>query len=278
MTKKVFVVNARGEREQFSFQKVLRSAKRAGAPQGVAQGIAKEIEKRAYDGIKTFEIFGQVKERLKREQPQAALRFNLKGAMRGMGPTGFPFEVFVGGIFSKLGFQVLLNQFIRGKCLEHEVDFLARKEGQFKIGECKYHNLAENKVGSAVVLEVEARFRDLKEGFLKKRQEKAEMMIVTNTKFSERAVKYAKCSGIELWGWKYPPGGGLEKLIDTKKLYPITILPSLDKWASRVFSDQKMMLAQDVLSPYAQELLTKKGIKKQHLLRLQKEAELLLGN
>ena len=57
----LFVINARGEKEPFSFKKVYRSAKRAGAFNKTARRIAETIKKEAYPGIETSEIFKRIK-------------------------------------------------------------------------------------------------------------------------------------------------------------------------------------------------------------------------
>jgi 2-phosphoglycerate kinase len=104
--KKVKVIKFNGEEEPFSKEKVYRSARRVGAPDQLAREISRVIEKEVYPGMKTSQIFSQVKRRLKQKTPRAALRFNLKKAIRRLGPTGFPFEKYIGEVFSNQGFKV----------------------------------------------------------------------------------------------------------------------------------------------------------------------------
>ena len=136
--KKIYVINLRGEKEPFSLRKVFRSARRAGASEKLAKEIALSIEKRVYPGIKTTEIFQTAKTLLRKGDPKAELRFNLKEAMRKLGPSGFPFEKYIGDIFIELGFKVLLNQIIFSKCARYEIDFIARKDKLIYLGECKF--------------------------------------------------------------------------------------------------------------------------------------------
>jgi 2-phosphoglycerate kinase len=98
MEKEIFVLNSKGEKEPFSFQKVYQSARNVGASKELAFEIAKKIEDEVFDGISTSQIFDRIFELLLKESLQSAIRFNLKKAMERLGPTGFPFEKFVAKI------------------------------------------------------------------------------------------------------------------------------------------------------------------------------------
>lgn len=221
MTNVLFVVNSRGEQEPFSVNKVERSARRVGASLKLAKEIAKEIERKAYNGIPTFEIFKEVKILLNQAQPVFGLKFNLKQAIKELGPDGFGFEKYAAALLREAGYKVKLNQFISGKCLsQYEIDLTAETSNVFKIGECKYHSQAGVAVDQEVALANHARFEDILQGnfALKKIQkgQKVSCLLITNTRFSTRAIKYSECSGVELWGWKYPANNGLEVFIDQK--------------------------------------------------------------
>ncbi len=279
MTKYLYVINSRGEKELFSFQKVYRSARRVGAPKSLAQKIAKKIEKEIYPEIETSEIFKKVKRALHQEKPRAALKFNLKRGMKKLGPSGFPFEKYIGEIFIRNGFNVQLNQHISGFCCRYEIDFLAKKGKLLYVGECKYRNLSGKRIHSNIALANYARFLDIKKGkFLHRTFKNIQIksLLVTNTKFTTRTIKYSKCVDGELLGWNYPKKRGLEYLIDRQKLYPITILPSLKSYLADIFVSKRMMLVEDLLridiSKFAK--ITKVPI--EHLKPLLKEAKILL--
>ena len=242
--KKIFVINSRGKREEFSFQKVFDSAKRAGAQEKLAGWVANEIARKARNGIKTYDIFREVKRLLKKDSPDVALRFSLKDAMRKLGPTGFTFEKYIGRVFEALGYEVKLNQIVKGKCISYEIDFLAKKGDVFLLGECKYRNMLKDRVHTKDILITYARFLDIQEVF----PAKLKPILVTNTKFTQRTASFAKCRGIGLLGWREPFNNGLEQIIDQYKLFPITILPSLNKHLAEVLSAQNKVLAKDVLS------------------------------
>jgi len=272
----IHVVNSSREKEPFSLKKVYRSARRVGASKSLARKIAKTIEKEAYPGIKTSEIFQKVRKMLRREKPRAALRFNLKKAMKKLGPTGFPFEKYIGAIFLKKGFKVKLNQFIQGFCCRYEIDFTAQKGNLLYIVECKYRNLPGAKVDSEVALANYARFLDIEKGE-KNSNLQIKSLIVTNNKFTTKAIKYSTCVGVELLGWNYPRNKGLEYLIDSQKLYPITILPSLDRYLAKVFAEKKMMLVRNILKIDITKFTKEIKTSERHLKQLVKEAEILLN-
>jgi len=204
------------------------------------------------------------------------LRFNLKEGIRKLGPTGFPFEKYIGSIFSEMGYKVKLNLILRGKCCAYEIDFLAEKDDLIYVGECKYRHIAGEKIGSEIALENYARFLDLKNGNYFKKNKRIKSIIVTNTKFTSKAKKYSSCVGVDLLGWRYPSGGGLEKIIEERKLYPITILPSFKKELVDIFSSKRKMLARDALNIERMIPFIKSNLLRKQLQKIKKEAEVLL--
>jgi len=278
--KKLYVINNSGEKELFSWKKVCNSAERVGASKILAKEIANIIEKEVYSGILTREIFKRVEQILSKEYPRGRIRFRLKKAIRRLGPSGFPFEKYVANIFKQLGFSVKINQYVKGQCVRHEIDFLAKEEKYFLIGECKYHSLPGGRVDLKVGLIHYARFLDLKTGnsFKKIKSERLKMrpIIVTNTKFTSKVIEYCKCSGVDLLGWKYPEGRGLEYVIESEKFYPITILPSLTSNLLEIFYQERLILVQDLLKMDLVKFSKKTGISKKKISAIKKEAEILL--
>ena len=277
---KLYVLNSRGEEEPFSLQKVYLSARKAGASGALAKEVAEVIQLESYPGIKTSEIFRKVERMLLKRDLRPALKFSLKKSMLKLGPTGFPFEKYVGEVFSRMGFKVKINQQVPGYCCRfYEIDFLAEKNNLIYIGECKYRHLAGGKVHSDTALSNYARFLDIKKGksLGGKKRSMLKSLLVTNAKFTTKAIDYSRCVGVELLGWNYPPRKGLEYLVESKKLYPITVLPSLKKYLADVFAQNKMMLAEDLLKIDARRFSRKTGIPLKRLESLIKEAEVLLG-
>lgn len=277
---KIFIVNSLGEREPFSWRKIYQSALRVGAQKALAKHIASQIEKEAYNNIRTKEIFKKVQEYLYHDFPKGAMRFSLKEAMRKLGPSGFPFEKYIGKVFKRMGFAVQINQHFPGKCVFHEIDLLAKIDRQLLIGECKFHSLPGSRVDLKVALAVYARYLDLNAGnFFKKaslKRLKTRPMLITNTKFTSEAIRYAECMEIDLLGWRYPIDRGLEYVIESNKFYPITILPSLKGDLINACGQEQIILVQDLLSIDINKCAKKERISEKGLLSLQKEAEILL--
>ena len=280
--KGIYVINSRGQKEIFSFQKVYKSAVRAGAGKDLAREIAQIIQSDVFSDMKTSEIHRRVKRLLARKNSKSSLRFSLKQALKKLGPTGFPFEKYVGQMFEELGFDVKLNQLLPGKCVaDYEIDFLAEKDKILYIGECKYRNLQSNRIHTNVVLANHARFLDISNhAFLMSGEYKnfdKKTIIVTNTKFTARAKQYARCVNTKLLGWKEPKNDSLENIIEKQKFYPITILPSLKSHIKEAFVSEKMMLARDVLRINPKRFSKKFNIPLNNLELLIKQAKILLG-
>jgi len=246
MMEKIYVINLRGEREPFSFKKVYQSARNVGASKEVALKIARKIEKEVFDGISTSQIFDRIFELLLKETPQSAIKFNLKKSLEKLGPTGFPFEKFVARIFEIEGFEVKMNQIIPGCCVSYEIDFLAKKENFLYIAECKFRREAGGRVDLKSALANYARFLDIQRRKFFDTKMEYKSILITNAKFTTEAIKYSECVGVELLGWKYPRGGGLERLIEKNNFYPVTILPSVTAQIAKELISQDIVLAKDV--------------------------------
>ena len=280
MVKTFYIINSRGEKKLFSFNKVYNSARRVGASSSLAEEIATIIKKEAYPGIKTLDIFKKVKKLLAKKNHRSALRFSLKEGMRKLGPTGFPFEKYIGEVFKKLGFRVQINQHPPGYCVpSHEIDFIARKAKLIYIGECKYRNVAGERIHLKDALANFARYVDVLNGpyFQSKKYQnlKIKTIMVTNTKFTSRTKEYSFCMDVELLGWNWPKNRGLERLVEKEGLYPVTILPSLRRSLKDILVSKRMMLAQDVLKIDPQKFSKKFKIPVKYLYPLIEEARIL---
>ena len=274
-----YVVNAQGEQEPFSFRKVFGSALRAGASKEAAWNIAAAVRKDSYPGITTSEIFKKVGELLRKQSRKSALRFNLKKSIQQLGPTGFPFEKYVCEIFKSMGFKTAVNQIIPGRCINgYEIDFIAEKENLVYLGECKYRNFFEDKVDLKDALVNFARFLDILQGpcFQARKNKIFKTIMVSNGKFTQSAIRYSGCNKVELLGWKFPQNAGLERLVEEKSLYPITILSSLKGYIKSKLADSQLMLARDILKVDPAKLARKIDAQEKDILSLVREAELLL--
>ena len=170
------------------------------------------------------------------------------------------------------GYRTKYNQFVFGRCVEHEVDIIAERNNKKYMIECKYHTQSGVKSDVKVSLYVYARFLDLKEkhGF-------DEGVLITNTQFTTEAVKYADCVGLKIIGWKSPNArASLQYYVESKKLYPVTVLSSLTRYLSNRFREDGVVLIQDLIKLGSPALVKKYKIKEGLAKRLIDEAKAIL--
>jgi hypothetical protein len=274
------VVKADGSTEEFQPRKILRTMRSAGASDEAAKRVLKEIEGVAYDGITTREILKRVKALLQKGELHTAMRYDLKGAMMRMGPAGFAFETFISEILSNYGYKTKLRSILQGRCVQHEVDVIAeRTSGAARrcLIECKYHNMAGLSVELKDVLYTYARFLDLNEGSkIGKGERFDEVWLVSNTHPSPDAAKYASCRGMKLLCWGCPKGRGLEEMIAEKRLYPVTILRSVDRITFNNLFLADLMLAKDLVTHNMNYLEEKTKLSEEKLRKLVFEAKELM--
>ncbi len=207
-----------GRVEEFSKEKIIRTAVRAGLSADKAKEVAEEVEKKIYDGITTDDVLNIVISEIEKFSKKVSTKYGLKSSLLRLGPAGYRFEKFVSALLRAYDYRTRVNEIVEGKCATHEVDVIAEKEKNY-IVECKFHN-TPNYTGLKEVLYSYARFLDISEI----RSEFHGIWIFTNTKFSSEAMKFAECRGIKLTGWRYPENEGIEALLERKRLYPITLL------------------------------------------------------
>jgi Holliday junction resolvase len=270
----MWVVKASGETEEFDLNKIKRTCLKSGASEILASRIAREVEKRSYNGISTREILDITLKLLGKKKPFIAARYDLKGSLFRLGPAGFAFEQLVAEILKEQGFKTRTDSMINGFCVQHEIDIIATKKNKRYMIECKYHNLPGIYTGLREALYTYARFLDLESGSRKKMCQKFDQpWLVCNTRFSDSAVEYSKCIGLKLIGWNYPKTKSLRQMMEEKKLYPITMLRKLDKQSQEKLATSGLVLINDLVGISIKELnkLTRIHVKK--LRTLVKEAE-----
>lgn len=243
---KLNVIKASGEIEPFSEEKVRSSLKRAGADEETTKRLVAHVESELYDGISTQQIYNHIFDLLRKEKSDLASRYNLKKAIMELGPTGFPFERFVAGILAAYGYQVEVDQTIEGKCATHEIDVMAQKGQEKFMVECKYHNHPGIKCEIKTALYVYARFLDVQNSF-------NQGWLVTNTKITSEAQDYARCAGLKVISWDYPPQESLRFLIEKSGLHPITAMESLSKAEKRRFLERGIVFQKDLPKEFLKE-------------------------
>ncbi len=226
------VVKRNGEVEEYDEGKVIRALKRVGADDNTIREVLKEVKPYIYDLITTRELYALVFKSLERIKPAIATLYGLKEGLAKLGPSGYPFERFVGRIFEKLGYRIAIGKIVDGKCVSHEVDVIAEREGERVMAECKHHENFETKVDVKISMYVVSRFNDIKWVY-----RDVKPFLITNTKFTQDAIRFSKCYGLNLLGWNYPEGEGLEYLIHKTQTFPITILKIDEKTANKLFNE-----------------------------------------
>ncbi|HML19213.1 MAG TPA: restriction endonuclease [Candidatus Dependentiae bacterium] len=244
----LYIRKASGKKELFDIEKFRRSLEKAGAYKSLIDQLVFEIQQ--LPRLRTTkEIYGYALNRLQRERSSVAARYNIKHALLELGPAGFPFEQFIADIFRAQGFTATTNQIEQGFCVEHELDIIMARNSTIAMVECKFHNSQKLKTDVKVALYCKARFDDIKKAWEMSPEEKRqyhESWIVTNTKFTSEAIRYANCATIELLGWSYPTHENLPVLIDRHSLYPVTALPYISKAQKRFLIKEGFVLCRDV--------------------------------
>ena len=204
-------------------------------------------------------------ELLKNKSKKASVRYNLTNAIALLGPEGFAFEVFLAEIAKALGYKkVQTGKKIQGKCIIHEMDIVGEKDNHILHVESKFHNSRSKKSDLKVILYMRARFDDItNSGYYGQKQSR--QVIVTNTKFTTNAKKYAKCSGTEVVSWNFPVKKNLHDYILESNIHPITALESLPKSVKNKFIERKIVTIKELAKNnfekiYQCKFLSKKNI------------------
>jgi hypothetical protein len=255
--KELYVTKASGERELFSEAKLLASIGHAEVKSEESRRILNIVKEGLYENIPTAQIHQLVENYLGTVSPSSQARYQLKRAVMTLGPTGYPFEVYIGELLKKFGYATLVSQLVRGSCVTHEVDVLAEKGERVYFVECKYHNQPGLRTDLKVALYVVARGEDLFEKLKSEHPEtKYASWVFTNTKFSADAITYAECKGLRLTGWSYPQNSSLQMMIEKTHLYPITVLKSLSsKQTARLLEQNIVLVSQLSGITHLKELL-----------------------
>ncbi len=274
------ILKASGKRERFNENKLRYSLERVGVTNSDATEIIEEIKKKIKSGVKSKTILQMVLDFLKDKDPALAAKYNLKSAMMNLGPSGYPFEEYFGRILKEHGYEVRVGETVKGYCTDQEVDIIAVKKDRHLMIECKYHNSSGARSDLKVALYTYARFLDVKEVWEKRHNDGEKFhqaVLVTNTKCTSEAIKFARCRGIKIIAWHYPAEQNLQNLIEKRNLYPITILLSLDNLTRRKLLKKGIVFARDLVDIDINELARETEIPLNELKDLQTEARRIHG-
>ena len=253
--KLILVRKASGDNEPFAIEKLKRSLHNAGAEKETVLMIITDIKDWIFSGVTTKQIYSRAFKILRRERAHSAMRYRLKEAIFALGPTGYPFEQFIGQLFEKQGHDIEIGVVVDGYSVTHEMDVIANKEHVQNLVECKYHKDQGKQVSVQVPLYVRSRVNDI----IRKRQKMPEYQdlsfkgwVVTNTRFTADSIQYAKYNDLHLLAWDYPQNKGLKFLVEDLKLYPITILHKLSRKQKQLLMKQGIVTCFQLLNDMSQ--------------------------
>ncbi len=227
------ITKASGDSDVYSREKLIQSLNRSGADDTSILDVVRHIEAELTDGISTRTIYRRAFQQLRKSDVPAASQYNLKSAVMALGPSGYPFERFVGSLFEAQGWDTRVGIVMPGRCVNHEVDVFAMKDGAVRFTECKFRNEPGSKIDVKVAMYVHSRVRDLFARYAADHPNDSitgyQGWLVTNSKFTADAELYGECEQMHLMSWDYPSGNGLLGLIRSTGILPITVLHTLSK-------------------------------------------------
>lgn len=272
----IFITKRNGEKVPFNVQKLIDSLDRSGASEEDIEQVTKEVGKNLAEGMSTHKVYRLAYAILRKKSNRVAGTYRLKKAIFELGPTGFPFEQFVGELLKNQGYKIEVGKIVQGHCVQHEVDVIAEKDNQKFMIECKFHSDPSKKCDVKVSLYIHSRFLDIEKEWKKQDSEHLRFhqgWIVTNTRFTEDAIQFGKCAGLKLISWDYPAKGSLKERIDMSGLHPITALQSITKKEKQELLQLNLVLCRDL----QQKNLLQIGINSNRVNKIMKEVRELVG-
>ncbi|WP_118194352.1 ATP cone domain-containing protein [Albibacterium indicum] len=245
----IMVTKSDGRIVPFDPNKIIKVLHKVGADEQAISLVLQQTYKVLYEGISTKKIYESVFENLKRMDKSLAGRYNLKKAIFALGPSGFPFEKYVGSLFIAEGYTVKTGITVSGKCVDHEVDVVAENTLELNMMECKFHSSQKSYCSVQHSLYVRARFWDIERKF---EQDAASLprkfsgWLVTNTRFSTDATTYGTCSDLKMMSWDFPLNSSLKDRIDKLGLHPVTSIVSLSQRETRKLLAMNIVLCQSL--------------------------------
>ena len=272
----LIVTKASGIQSVYEPDKLRKSLHKSGADDATINFILQNIKPQLFDGIPTKKIYRMAYAMLKKTSKETASKYKLKNAIFELGPSGYPFEIFIAEILKQKGYKVKIGQTLKGKCVKHEVDVVADKGDRHFIIECKYHHSAGIICDVKIPLYIKARFDDIEQKLNRQNESDSKFhqgWVVTNTRFSRDAIQYGTCAGLHLLGWDFPLNGSLKDQIDEAGLYPITCLHSISRLEKQQLLDKEIILCKKLINQ--ENLLLKIGISQPRLKVIINEAKTL---
>jgi hypothetical protein len=295
---KQIVIKADKKEEDFSKDKLNASLLKAGASNELSTSAADEIGRQFKNRMNTDDIYNRTLDNIRNSDPMAALKYTLKRAVMSLGPAGFVFEKYAAKVLEQNGYKTgMPQQVLSGYCVDHEVDIIAERGDEHIMVECKFHNIPGNQSDIKTALYINSRFLDLKKGWDSKNYSKDDdynsdnknssdtksgktyyftgAWLFTNTKCTSDAIKYANCSGMKITAWNYPENASLQFYIESKKLYPVTILSTLSENHKRKLFEKNILTIKELVSCRLEDLMALLSLDNDYAAKILDEISLL---
>jgi Holliday junction resolvase len=243
------ITKASGKTEDINTDKLRMSLLRSGASDEQALDIIDRIVRDIAPLASTKKIYRLARKYLRQFNHASGMRYSLKRALFRLGPTGYPFEKYYSFLLKSYGYETETGSIIEGKCVSHEIDVIAVNNEEVNLVECKYHNKSGTTVDVKVAMYVDSRFRDLAPIMsVKYPGRKFRGWLVTNTRFTADALQYAECNKFGVRSWGYPDNQSLEKMIEEKRLYPVTIVSGIQSGLISRLLKANIILLKDLVA------------------------------
>src|ERR1700752_3212138 len=165
--KDIFITKASGELVPYSEEKLQHSLMKAGATDAQVKEILHDISGKLYPGISTKKIYRLAFNNLRNSSGPLAAKYHLRRAIMELGPSGYPFENFIGELLKHLGYIVSVGEVVKGNCVNHEIDVIAHSNNHHFMIECKYHNQQGIICDVKIPLYIQSRFKDVETEWVK---------------------------------------------------------------------------------------------------------------
>ena len=127
---------------------------------------------------------------------------------------------------------------------------MAHKNNETSVIECKFHNEEGLNCNVKIPLYINSRYKDIKAFWNSNAKNKTPLAngwVVTNTRFTEDAIKYGNCVNLYLLSWDYPKNDGLKDRIDRLRLYPITVSTLLTNREKQFLLSRDVVLCRELI-------------------------------
>lgn len=260
----------------FNKDKLKKSLIKSGATSELTDNVLQQIENLLYEGITTKQIYRLAFNLLKKSGNGHAARYNLRAALQLLGPDGFFFEKLIARLYAAEAYQSKTNLVLQGKCVNHEVDIMLKKESVITMIECKFHNSREVRSDVKVPMYILSRFNDLRNrthSIFSTSDTIDSCLICTNSRFTTDAVTFSNCCGLELLSWDYPKKGNIKDKIDQGALYPLTCLTTISIAEKENLMMLDLILVKELINN--SDSLSKIGLNENRIKNVLKEASQL---